>query len=73
MAAPINRLESIWSRREAREAALADEQLFPTRRASSRIKSLENSVEGLLAQHPKAAIVAAAAVGIALGWIVKRK
>ncbi len=69
MAAPINRLESIWSRSEVREEPAALEQSAWNTRA----KSWENSFEGLLAKHPKAAIVAAAAVGIALGWIVKRK
>jgi ElaB/YqjD/DUF883 family membrane-anchored ribosome-binding protein len=43
------------------------------KRPNSQMKSWENSVEGLLAKHPKAAIMAAAAVGIALGWMVKRK
>jgi hypothetical protein len=69
MAAPINRLESIWSRTEARETALAPEQPVWTKRA----KSWEHSFEGLLMKHPTAALVTAAAVGIALGWIVKRK
>jgi len=69
MAAPFNRLESIWSRREAREKTFAPEQPVWTKRA----KSWEHGFEGLLAKHPTAAIVAAAAVGIALGWIVKRK
>jgi ElaB/YqjD/DUF883 family membrane-anchored ribosome-binding protein len=69
MAAPINRLESIWSRSEAREMAFAAEQPVWTKRA----KSWENKFERLLAKHPAAAIVTAAAVGIALGWIVKRK
>jgi len=69
MAAPINRLESIWSGHEARDTALAPERPVWTKRA----KSWERSFEGLLAKHPTAAIVTAAAVGIALGWIVKRK
>ena len=69
MAAPINRLESIWSRSEALVTDLTPEEPVWTKRA----KSWENSFEGLLAKHPTAAIVTAAAVGIALGWIVKRK
>jgi ElaB/YqjD/DUF883 family membrane-anchored ribosome-binding protein len=69
MAAPINRLETIWSRNEARAADAANEHAGWGNRA----KSWENKVEGLLAKHPTAAIVAAAAVGIALGWMVKRK
>jgi hypothetical protein len=69
MAAPINRLASIWSRSEAREAPAVREQADWKTRA----KSWENSFEGLLAKNPTAAIVAAVAVGIVLGWIVKRK
>jgi len=34
---------------------------------------METGVEDLMAKHPAATIFAAAAVGIALGWIVKRK
>jgi ElaB/YqjD/DUF883 family membrane-anchored ribosome-binding protein len=67
MAAPINRLESIWSRSEGQD--VGHEQVALSRRT----KLWENSLENLLAKHPKAAIAAAAAVGIALGWIVKRK
>ena len=33
----------------------------------------EGSLEDLLRKHPRVAIAAAAAVGLALGWIVKRK
>jgi hypothetical protein len=69
MGAPINRLESIWSRSEARVVPAEREQPV----WGTRAKSWENSLAGLLAKHPKAAIVAAAAVGIALGWMVKRK
>jgi len=69
MAAPINRLESIWSRYADQELAL--EAVQPT--WTDRAKSWENSFEGLLAKRPMAAIVTAAAIGIALGWIVKRK
>jgi len=68
MAAPINRLESMWSRSEGREIAVAQRPVW-----TKRAQSLEKSFESLLAKHPTAAIVTAAAVGIALGWIVKRK
>jgi len=69
MAAPINRLESIWSRSGGLEAPAPRERAVWANRA----KSWETSLEGLFAKHPTAAIVTAAAVGIALGWIVKRK
>jgi ElaB/YqjD/DUF883 family membrane-anchored ribosome-binding protein len=73
MAPPVNRLESLWSRSESREAPVLDEPPFSMRRVKLRAKSWENGVEGLMAKHPTAAIVAAAAIGIALGWMVKRK
>jgi hypothetical protein len=69
MAVPINRLESIWPRSEGPEALAAPKQAVWTTRA----KSWENRLEDFLAEYPKAAILAAAAVGIAIGWIVKRK
>ncbi len=69
MRAPINRLESIWPRSEAPEALVVRERAT----WSNRAKSWEHSLEGLLAEHPKFALAAAAAFGIALGWIVKRK
>jgi hypothetical protein len=69
MAAPINRLESIWSRSEPPEPDFTP--VLPVR--TKKANSWEDKFEGLLAKHPTAAIVAAAAVGIALGWIVKRK
>jgi len=69
MAAPINRLESMWPQDEAAETMARREAASWSKQA----KSMENSVESLLRKHPKVAIAAAAAVGIALGWIVKRK
>ena len=69
MAAPINRLESIWSRSEVRD----EPEVFERATVGERAKKLEYSLEGLFAKHPKVAIAAAAAVGIALGLIVKRK
>jgi len=69
MGVPINRLESIWPQAEAAEA----QSEVRGRPWSNRAKSWERSLEDLLAEHPKLAIAAAAAVGIALGWIVKRK
>jgi len=69
MAAPINRLESLWPQSEAAEAATRREAAS----WSSKARTWESDLESLLRKHPKVAIAAAAAVGIALGWIVKRK
>ena len=69
MGMPVNRLESIWPQVEAAETQI-EERKRPWRKKA---KSWERSLEGVLAEHPKMAIAAAAAIGIALGWIVKRK
>jgi len=69
MAAPINRLESMWPQGEAAEVAAGRDAAS----WSNRAKTWENDLESLLRKHPRVAIAAAAAVGIALGWIVKRK
>lgn len=69
MRGPINRLDSIWP--ESKSADMAS----PGRMASwgDTAKGWEESLESLLSEHPKLAIAAAAAAGIVLGWIVKRK
>jgi ElaB/YqjD/DUF883 family membrane-anchored ribosome-binding protein len=70
MAAPFNRLESIWP--QSKVASVPP----PGNRKSTfseTAKSWEYSFENLLAEHPKVAIAAAAVIGIALGWLVKRK
>jgi hypothetical protein len=70
MGSPINRLESIWP--QSKTASVPP----PGSRKSTfgdTAKSWEYSFENLLAEHPKVTIAAAAAIGIALGWLVKRK
>jgi ElaB/YqjD/DUF883 family membrane-anchored ribosome-binding protein len=69
MAPRINRLESMWPQSESSEVAAGRESAF----WSNKAKHVENNLESLLRKHPRVAIAAAAAVGIALGWIVKRK
>jgi ElaB/YqjD/DUF883 family membrane-anchored ribosome-binding protein len=69
MAARINRLESMWPRSERAEASAGREAATWSRKA----RSAEHTLEDLLTKHPRIAIAAAAAVGIALGWIVKRR
>jgi len=72
MGAPINRLESLWPLGDTREPSVIEEPPL-SRRMKRRARSMERGARGLMAEHPTAAIVAAAAFGIALGWIVKRK
>lgn len=69
MRVPINRLESIFPRSSKGNVAEADEQAAWREKA----KSWEHDLENLLAEHPKIAIGAAAAFGLVLGWLVKRK
>jgi len=69
MAARINRLESMWPQGEGAEMAARREAASWSKQA----KSWEGNLESLLRRHPRAAMAAAAAVGLALGWIVKRK
>jgi ElaB/YqjD/DUF883 family membrane-anchored ribosome-binding protein len=69
MRAPINRLESIWPRSEPPDVIAGRESAS----LGNKARSWEHSLENLLSEHPKFAIAAAAAVGIVLGWIVKRK
>jgi ElaB/YqjD/DUF883 family membrane-anchored ribosome-binding protein len=69
MAAPINRLESMWPESERAEASARREAAS----WSNKARRAEDTLEDLLTKHPRVAIAAAAAVGIALGWIVKRR
>ena len=69
MATPINRLESLWPQSEDAEAEARREAAS----WKSKARTWEGDLETLLRKHPKVAIAAAAAVGLVLGWIVKRK
>ncbi len=59
----------MWPQSEAAEMAARHEAMSWKKKA----KTWEDNLESLLRKHPKVAIAAAAAVGIVLGWIVKRK
>jgi len=69
MAPPINRLESMWPRSERAEVVARREAAT----WSNKARRAEDTLEGLLLKYPRIAIAAAAAIGIALGWIVKRR
>jgi hypothetical protein len=74
MGVPINRLESIWPQAKTADAGLSPASIVggePT--WSDSAKGLEANFETVLAKHPKLAIAAAAAAGLLLGWLVKRK
>jgi ElaB/YqjD/DUF883 family membrane-anchored ribosome-binding protein len=67
---PVNRLErvSVWRRTAAPELLEPESSRW---RASA--GSWERGLETFIADHPRLVIAAAAAVGLVLGWIVKRK
>jgi ElaB/YqjD/DUF883 family membrane-anchored ribosome-binding protein len=69
MGAPINRLESIFPKSMTAEPPIGSAQATWDDTA----KSWERKLESFLADHPKAAIATATAVGLLLGWLVKRK
>jgi ElaB/YqjD/DUF883 family membrane-anchored ribosome-binding protein len=64
-----NRLEPHWASLEARANAPEVEPISWKERAGS----LEHGVQNFLSEHPKLTVAAAAAVGLVLGWMVKRK
>ena len=66
---PVNRLENVklWRRSNTPEVAEFNTTWGDT------AKSWENSLEKFIAEHPRMALAAAAAAGLVLGWMVKRK
>jgi ElaB/YqjD/DUF883 family membrane-anchored ribosome-binding protein len=68
---PVNRLQAHWPKSatpEAEQYQVADQSTW-----SRTAKSWEDSLENFMADHPKLTVAAAAAVGMVLGWMVKRK
>jgi ElaB/YqjD/DUF883 family membrane-anchored ribosome-binding protein len=67
---PINRLERLWP-----PAPVADtgHEFEPDTGLVTRVKSWEKSLEEFMGEHPRLTIAAAAAVGVVLGWMVKRR
>ncbi|HVT30402.1 MAG TPA: hypothetical protein VHE81_20495 [Lacipirellulaceae bacterium] len=64
----MNRLESsVWPK----SGVARTEVGTPT--WGEKLKDWERSFEEALAEHSKIAIVAAVALGLAIGWVVKRK
>jgi ElaB/YqjD/DUF883 family membrane-anchored ribosome-binding protein len=67
---PVNRLEPHWQQAAARGSTTPDRVPHPL---SDTAKSWEENLERFMADHPKLMVAAAAAVGVVLGWMVKRK
>jgi hypothetical protein len=66
---PVNRLEPHWPTAATR---VEPPEVEP-RSWKEVTTSWEDEVHSFLSEHPKLTIAAAAAVGMVLGWIVKRK
>jgi ElaB/YqjD/DUF883 family membrane-anchored ribosome-binding protein len=64
-----NRLQPHWASIEARTNAPQVESVTWKERA----ESWEHDLQSFLSEHPKLTVAAAAAVGLVLGWMVKRK
>lgn len=66
---PVNRLEHVWSRPASDHA---DESESPSV-CKSKAGAWEKGLESFMGNHPRLALTAAAAVGLLIGWMVKRK
>jgi ElaB/YqjD/DUF883 family membrane-anchored ribosome-binding protein len=66
---PVNRLEHVWTRPVDSGVDLAEES--PTLKA--RARNMERSAESFIGDHPRLSLAFAAAAGLVVGWMVKRK
>ena len=66
---PVNRLDRHWPKRPGPEADRFSDETAWSRMA----KTWEENLENFMADHPKLTVAAAAALGLVLGWMVKRK
>ncbi len=66
---PVNRLEPHWPTYAKRQPA---PEIEP-QSWSEAAQSWEERIQDFLGEHPKLTIAAAVALGLALGWMVKRK
>ncbi len=65
---PVNRLEPHWPPAAPYDVAATERWSW-----SDSARSWEGNLEVFMADHPKVALIAAAAAGLVLGWMVKRK
>jgi hypothetical protein len=66
---PVNRLERHWPQTPVPD--VAPDRGEPTLKDLS--KSWEENLETFMGDHPKLTIMAAATIGLLLGWMVKRR
>jgi len=65
---PVNRLEDVWPQIGEPEEPLRESAFW-----KSKARRLENDAESFIEEHPQLALAAAAALGLVLGWVVKRR
>jgi len=65
---PVNRLEDVWPRTGEPEAPLSESAFW-----KSKARRIESDAESFIEEHPQLALAAAAALGLVLGWVVKRR
>jgi len=69
---PINRLEHAWSPPIDTGVDLGETSTL-TSSIKSRARSAEKNAETFIGDHPRLSLAFAAAAGLLLGWMVKRK
>jgi ElaB/YqjD/DUF883 family membrane-anchored ribosome-binding protein len=65
---PVNRLEEVWpgTATQAGNAGEGDSW-------AAKAQTWQSDLERYIGDHPKVVLAAAAAAGLVLGWLVKRK
>jgi ElaB/YqjD/DUF883 family membrane-anchored ribosome-binding protein len=69
---PVNRLEHAWSRPIDTGVDLGETSTLSST-IKSRARNAEKNAETFIGDHPRLALACAAAAGLLLGWMVKRK
>ncbi len=69
---PVNRLEHAWSRPVDTGVDLAETSTLSST-IKTRARSVEKNAETFIGDHPRLSLAFAAAAGLLLGWMVKRK
>jgi ElaB/YqjD/DUF883 family membrane-anchored ribosome-binding protein len=68
----VNRLEHAWSRPVDTGVDLGETSTLSST-IKTRARSVEKNAETFIGDHPRLALACAAAAGLLLGWMVKRK
>jgi hypothetical protein len=66
---PLNRLERHWPEPSSEPGA----PLIDGGQVAAKAEAVRRRVEQLIGDHPQVTVLTAAAVGVLLGWYIKRK